>query len=1036
MTNAVNRAFMAKNMRYITLGLLLSATLTLGARNFAQNEEIYVNIQQDFDWSISSAKLYLYLFNSTGNTWLDLTQENGKIYKAVFPAAGSYSQLIVVRKNPSNPSHDWTGVWNQTSDIDIPADWNCIDNFADASHRWKMYSPALTKIAGYVASVSQEKVSVCPGSAGDPFSLKAKLNSTKTAYAYGDVHGHEWYRSEDKTNWTSMNNYAGKKRDGENLIDTVINLPKPTIPTGGIYYYLHSSTPAGRRLIYLKPDADKCELDCEITSFETAISAVNADDNTFTLDGMVAFGKASGDLVVECQGHSIVLLGDTIKSPQSFSLKGVPAATVSGQTTHATAYFQGDQTNCSKTITIDVPNAKEAVQVVSQNLLTGQDFTLTPVDAEPTNIYVWLVHNDQTGQLDTVHGAPQTLVVNGFGQDSTCTYIYKEYFPSNGTMEDLMTNGSYEDPTMDYGSYGKVSTISEYNFWGYFPQTANTRVNFYTDTLPGGVNPSKLNRNGFAVVKNANNFWQSYAPIVAHDGNSFALIDAETGAAGGNKRAWYATTASNPKLRLQKGTTYVLSFWAANINNYGEMDNAARFRFYIEDITDPVHPLRLDSSEVLDLSLPEYRNNLWHQRSRTFYAKQNCDSVRISVVNLNTNTLNIGNDFALDDIQFHPISSVSRVVKSEQQFVLTAYEPRVDAFSATTQNMLCSASEFTVNMQVRYRNAQGNLCVRDIDRDTVYLFTVPAKAVEEQGTYNFSIVLRDALAGVHNWEAYFAPKPANKQTAQSLAPVRYSCDILDTTICEGETVTWKGTTYPLTPYIGTDTFTSGYDSLMLTIHAIPRITVGTIDLTCDDATEVRIPFIVTNGNPNTFDIAVGANHYAGTISGTDLVFTPAKMDAGDYTATITIGETANICETTATVNYTIALSDQVYSKWTDVLFVSNQGDQYVAYQWYADGLLMPGETQQRLYDPNGLSGSPTLYHCQLTTVNGATLYTCPLTFDQAKASRTQTPAAEVVPMGVYDAMGRPVTSPLTRGIYIVVEMVDGELMTRKLIVNE
>ena len=127
MTNAVNRAFMAKNMRYITLGLLLSATLTLGARNFAQKEEIYVNIQQDFDWSISSAKLYLYLFNSTGNTWLDLTQENGKIYKAVFPAAGSYSQLIVVRKNPSNPSHDWTGVWNQTSDIDIPSSLtNCI----------------------------------------------------------------------------------------------------------------------------------------------------------------------------------------------------------------------------------------------------------------------------------------------------------------------------------------------------------------------------------------------------------------------------------------------------------------------------------------------------------------------------------------------------------------------------------------------------------------------------------------------------------------------------------------------------------------------------------------------------------------------------------------------------------------------------------------------------------------------------------------------------------------------------------------------
>ena len=54
---------------------------------------------------------------------------------------------------------------------------------------------------------------------------------------------------------------------------------------------------------------------------------------------------------------------------------------------------------------------------------------------------------------------------------------------------------------------------------------------------------------------------------------------------------------------------------------------------------------------------------------------------------------------------------------------------------------------------------------------------------------------------------------------------------------------------------------------------------------------------------------------------------------------------------------------------------------------------MSGETQQRLYDPNGLSGSLTLYHCRLTTANGQTLYTCPQTFDDVPRSADNTDAA-------------------------------------------
>lgn len=1207
-----------RNAKYIVLGLLMSMAVGVSARNFVQGEEIYVNAQQDFDWSTANAKLYLYLFNSTGNTWLDLTQEDNKIYKAVFPTSCSYSTVIVVRKNPANAGHDWNGVWNQTSDMDIPNDWNCIDNFGDASHRWKMYAPAVSKISTYTSQMTAEKISVCTASAGDPFSLKAKLNSAKTDYDYSPIHGHGWYSSTNGTTWASIDTYANTIRDGERNIDTLITLPSP-IPASGIYYYLHSCQPTGRRLILVKSDATKCALDCEITSFETAISAVNADNNTFTLDGMVAFGEPNGSLVISCSGRDTTITSP--KSPQSFSLHGVPAATTNGVTYTATAYFTGNST-CTNNITIQVPNAKAAVDVIERDTLTGETITLVPQDADPTNDYVWIVDGVEHRKAD---GQTQTFTVDPFSTDAEKTYVYKEFFPISGTMDDMMSNGNYEAAT-GYGTYGAVSAISDYNFWGYLTQTASDELNFYNNT-PAGINPSNLKKNGFAVVCNSHNFAPSYAKVQAREGNNFALFDADTGEEGGNKMAWYATTADNPNLILKQGTTYVLSFWAANINNYGEMDNAARFKFRIE------YNGHIWESRILDLSSDEFRNNIWHQCSQTFYADEDCNNVRISVVNLNTNILNIGNDFALDDIQFHAISSVSRVVKSQQQFVVKAHEPKVDVFTATVQPVACDGTNYTIAMHVEYQNPNGQLIIKDKTTGTEYPYTLPAVAYDTPASLNQNIVIT-TNEPTHEWEAYFANWTTAKKTASTVLPgfpaieaknftfseptctdltttlsfdldytyqqgaltywvdglapqtgtytiadksqqtialtfagvpadgknnhvlhvsfdgpnscvkeyalpvvpfspvissvvvsdvpatvlcpaqdynvtvtittpydatgrnivlsfddngpadktiaatgttttttlqlhtiggaaqtvtaayeasptcttasteftppTRTSCEKLDTTVCEGQTVDWKGNTY--SGHVGrTDTITNPanvYDTLIITVNALPRITIGTIALTCDDAAEVRIPFTVTNGTPDTYDITIDGAHFVGTADGTDIVFSPAAMTPGDYAAVITASETVNGCETMTDFTFSIAVSGTMYSKWTDVLFIDNGAGLYTAYQWYADGVAMSGETQQRLYDPNGLSGTATQYNCRLTTTDGQTLYTCPQTFDEVTPSRTVNTGSSSQVIGIYDTMGRSISGTLHRGIYIVVTETDGERITRKIIINE
>ena len=129
----------------------------------------------------------------------------------------------------------------------------------------------------------------------------------------------------------------------------------------------------------------------------------------------------------------------------------------------------------------------------------------------------------------------------------------------------------------------------------------------------------------------------------------------------------------------------------------------------------------------------------------------------------------------------------------------------------------------------------------------------------------------------------------------------------------------------------------------------------------------------------------------------------------------------------------MAIAKQVYSKWTDVLFVDNKAGLYSAYQWYADNKAMSGETQQRLYDPKGLSGNNVIYYCELTLTDGTKLYTCPQKFDDAPRSAEQkTGENKVQSTKMYDSMGRSIQGTPHNGIYIVVEQLeDGSTRVRK-----
>ena len=1167
-----------RNIRYIVISLVASLALSLNARDFAKGEKIYVYSNQTDaigNWAKDGANLFLYFFGgSSGELWLKLSASGvTDTYAGSFSSAGNYANVIVVRKSTATGGWD-ANVWNQTCDLTIPEgkDLNYIKQFwvnsdcTDPYSEWKVYAPATASVGSQSNIVSSgvtlEEVHICPATLGDPYALKVKLNTAKTAYNYDDVYAHAWYRSTNGTTWTSVDGFAGVQRGQEFNKDTLITLPT-SLSSGVLYYYLYSNNPAGRRLIKITPDGEGCTLDCSITSFETAISAVNADDNTYTLDGMVAFGEPNGKLVIECDGKTTTI--ESPVSPQSFSLTGVPAATTDGQTTTATAYFTG-KASCSATITFNVPNAKQAMATVEKDLLTGESWTITPQDAEAANDYIWIVNGDTLKKED---GQAQNYILSALNQDSTVTLVYKEFYPISGNMDDMMGNGSYENST-GYGTYGSTSTISDYKFWGVFNEASG--YNFYGDTLTGGKNSLKLKDNGFAVVKNAHNFAPYFASVTARHKNNFALFDAKPGADGGNKKAWYAKTANNPNLKLKKGTTYVLSFWAANINNYGEMDNAARFQFQIQ------YNGKTWKSGILDLGSAEFRNNIWHQHSETFYAEEDCNDVTISVVNLNTNTLNIGNDFALDDIQFHAISSLSKVVKSQQKFIVTAHEPKVDAFTATVQPVACDQTDYKIAMHVEYQNPNGQLIIKDNTTGTEYPYDVPSVAYDTPASLDKTITI-STNEPTHNWTAYFANwtsaskttttvipgfpsieaksfaffEPGctdltttltftldytyqqgnltywvdglTKQTAsfqslqkdiKSLAltfadipadglsthvlhvsfdganscaedynlpavpfspvinsiaisgvpatvlceateyqatitittpydasgrnivlsyddngaqtqtvaatgktstatltlhtidgaaqtvtatyeaspactitsdaftpPTRTSCEKTIAEVCEGETYTWHGNQY--SHPVGTDTIIVGHDSLILTVNAVPSVTLGAVSMICNTDSEIRLPFTTQTGNPDDFSVALNAANYTATVDGSELVLSfPADLAPGDYTATVTVGEAGTECTSTATASIRIAIDNTMYRKWEDVLFIDNSQHLYTAYQWYENGVELKGETQQRLFNSAGLTGT---YFCRMTTTDNRYIYTCEQTFEEVTRSR-------------------------------------------------
>lgn len=77
------------------------------------------------NWKVDNARFAAYFFGAAGETWVDMTDEDGDgYYECVAPEG--YPNVIFCRMNPSTTDNIWDNKWNQTADLTVPTDGtNC-----------------------------------------------------------------------------------------------------------------------------------------------------------------------------------------------------------------------------------------------------------------------------------------------------------------------------------------------------------------------------------------------------------------------------------------------------------------------------------------------------------------------------------------------------------------------------------------------------------------------------------------------------------------------------------------------------------------------------------------------------------------------------------------------------------------------------------------------------------------------------------------------------------------------------------------------
>jgi hypothetical protein len=189
-------------------------------------------------------------------------------------------------------------------------------------------------------------------------------------------------------------------------------------------------------------------------------------------------------------------------------------------------------------------------------------------------------------------------------------------------------------------------------------------------------------------------------------------------------------------------------------------------------------------------------------------------------------------------------------------------------------------------------------------------------------------------------------------------------------------------------------------------------------------------------------------------------------DVGENVVTLKVTDNSgNVATRTAIVTIVNSQPNLIRKHFDDVIFFDNSSKAFVAYSWYKNGVLVPGQTAQYFKDSGVLNGT---YYAKATKTDGTVVTTCPLTFsasivdeylkiapnpvrsnasyqiltnvDSAKLQNARITVFNILGVLVNDKMVDGITTdmiaPSTEGIYVVrMTLANGKYFTKNLLVK-
>jgi hypothetical protein len=159
---------------------------------------------------------------------------------------------------------------------------------------------------------------------------------------------------------------------------------------------------------------------------------------------------------------------------------------------------------------------------------------------------------------------------------------------------------------------------------------------------------------------------------------------------------------------------------------------------------------------------------------------------------------------------------------------------------------------------------------------------------------------------------------------------------------------------------------------------LPTIVEQPQSVTICDTTAFSLSVTATGGSL-TYQWFKNGTPISGATNPVYLIEYPDSSSYGNYYVVVS-GTCGIVISETVTVQRNPVM---LLTKWKDVIFVSNVNNNYVAYQWYKDGVPIGFNGNYQSYVQNGgLNGT---YSVKVTYIDGTTVMSCPYTVNLASA---------------------------------------------------